>query len=65
MGQGDPGVELEMARTEVIQNSPMSQCLGTTGNLKGSSPEASQIKRQKLSASCMMAYGVIFKEFLK
>lgn len=46
MGQGDPGVEAETARA--IQKSPMYQCLGTTANLEGSSPEASQIKRQKI-----------------
>lgn len=41
MGQGEPGVEVKTARAEVIQKSPMYQCLRTTGNPEGSSPEAS------------------------
>lgn len=60
MGQGDPGVEVETARA--IQKSPMYQCLGTTANLEGSSPEASQIKRQKIIG---FTYVIIWCNFFK
>lgn len=64
--QGDPEVEVETSRAEVIQKSPMYQCLGTTGNLEGSSPEASQIKRQKIiSFTYVGIWWNFFKELSK